>query len=147
MESTMCAKSATWEGAAWVRTRSSPARSSRWWEHSRSNVLNVELRQGSPAASRRGKASTTHTRPAESVRTLKPWPWPTPPHADQSSPVHAHNALSWAFISLHLHAPLQDEGLHSAAWRPSESILMALKGNLCRILQMDFGEFTFHALR
>ena len=38
-------------------------------------------------------------------------------------------------------------GLHSAAWRPSESILMALKGNLCRILQMDFGEFTFHALR
>jgi uncharacterized protein len=29
MESTMCAKSATWEGAAWVRTRSSPARSSR----------------------------------------------------------------------------------------------------------------------
>src|SRR5215203_3394636 len=58
-------------------------------------------------------------------------------------PVHAHNALSWAFISLHLHAPLQDEGLHSAAWRPSESILMALKGNLCRIPQMDFREFTF----
>jgi hypothetical protein len=29
MESTMCAKCITWEGAAWVRTRSSPARSGR----------------------------------------------------------------------------------------------------------------------
>jgi hypothetical protein len=88
----MCARTATtWEGAAWVRTRSSPARSGRWWEHSRSNVLNVELRPGSPAASRRGKLSTTHTRPAESVRTLKPWPKPWVPHTDQNTPVHAHN--------------------------------------------------------
>jgi hypothetical protein len=44
------------------------------WEHSRSNVLNVELHPGLPAANRRGKASTIHTRLAESVRTLKPWP-------------------------------------------------------------------------
>jgi hypothetical protein len=29
VESTMCAKSTTWEGAEWVRTRSSPARSGR----------------------------------------------------------------------------------------------------------------------
>jgi uncharacterized protein len=79
-ESTMCAKSATWEGAAWVRTRSSPARSSRWWEHSRSNVLNVELRQGSPAANRRGNPSMIHTRLGESVSTVKPWPKPWVPH-------------------------------------------------------------------
>src|SRR5918992_578095 len=56
MESTMCPKSATGEGAAWVPTRSSPARSGRCGEHSRSNVLNVELRPGSPAAKRRGGA-------------------------------------------------------------------------------------------
>src|SRR5215210_1195308 len=74
MEGTMYAKSASGEGAVWVRTRSSPARSASMWEHSQSNVLNVALRPGSPAASRRGRASTTHTSPAESVRTLKPWP-------------------------------------------------------------------------
>jgi hypothetical protein len=37
---------------------------------------NVELRPASPAANRRGYPSTTHTRPAESVPTLKPWPKP-----------------------------------------------------------------------
>ena len=68
-----------------MSTRSSLARSGRWWEHSRSNVLNVELRPGSPAASQRGAASTTHTRPAESVRMLKPWPKPWAPHTDQNT--------------------------------------------------------------
>jgi hypothetical protein len=33
----------------------------------------------SPAANRRGKPCRTHTRPAESVPTLKPWPKPWPP--------------------------------------------------------------------
>jgi hypothetical protein len=87
----MCAKSATdGEGAAWVSTRNLPARSGSMWGHSRSNVLNVGLRPALPAANRRGKASTTHTRLAESVRTLKPWPWPTPPRADRNTPVHSH---------------------------------------------------------
>src|SRR5215218_2429387 len=136
MASTMCGKTATWEGAAWVSTGSSPARSGRWWEHSRSNALNVGLPLGTPAASRRGKASTTHTRPAESVRTLKPWHWPTPPHADQSSPVHAHNAQETrAFISLHLHAAPQHVDPRPPWWMRSQAILASLVGDLCRILQ------------
>ena len=80
-----------------MSTRSSLARSGRWWEHSRSNVLNVELRPGSPAASQRGAASTTHTRPAESARTLKPWPKPWAPHTDQNTLVHAHKPKTGAF--------------------------------------------------
>jgi hypothetical protein len=80
----------TWEGGAWVTTRSSPARSGRSGEHSRSNVLNVELRPGSPAANRRGKASTTHTRPAESLRTLKPWPKPWAPLIPTRTPRSTH---------------------------------------------------------
>src|SRR5215218_7891839 len=94
MECTMCAKSATWKVAAWVRTRSSPARSGRWWEHSQSNVLNVELRPGSPAANRRGNPGTTHTRLAESVRTVKPWPKPWMPHTDENAPVDAPTDLN-----------------------------------------------------
>jgi hypothetical protein len=97
MESSKCLKTATWGGAVWVLTRSSPARSDRWWEHSRSNVLNVELRQGLPAAKRRGNPSTIHTRPAESVRTVKPWV----PHTNKNIPVHAHND--------------QDRGIHLPA--------------------------------
>src|SRR5215211_3867571 len=110
MESTMCAKSATWEGAAWMPTRSSPAKSGRCGEHSRSNVLNVELRQGSPAANRRGEAPTTHTKPAESVPTVKPWPKPWVPHTDQNSPVHAHKPRTGAFISLQINPPQDVEG-------------------------------------
>ena len=70
----MLAKAASWEGAAWVSTGSLPARGESMWEHSRSNVLNVVLLPALPAASREEKRSTTHTRLAESVRTLKPWP-------------------------------------------------------------------------
>jgi hypothetical protein len=124
----MYMKSATWEGAAWVTTRSSPARSGRWLEHSRSNALNVELRAGSPAASRRGEASTTHTRHVESVHTVKPWPKPCLPHTDQNTPDHAHKPRTGAFISVHLHAPPLDVVVAHAACRPSEAILEALGG-------------------
>ena len=105
MESTMCAKSATGEGAAWVPTTSSPVRSGRWWEHSRSNVLNVELRPGSPVANRRGKPSTTHTRPAESLRTLKPWPkpWQPPTRTVRSTHISSGREHSSACISIHHH--------------------------------------------
>src|SRR5215203_3304717 len=51
-----------------------------------------------------------------------------------------------AFMSLHLHTPLPDVDLHHATWRPSGAILPALRATLCRIPQMDFSEFTFHAL-
>jgi hypothetical protein len=124
----MYTKSATWEGAAWVTTRSSPARSGRWLEHSRSNALNVELRAGSPAASRRGEASTTHTRHVGSVHTVKPWPKPCLPHTDQNTPDHAHKSRTGAFISVHLHAPPLDVVVAHAACRPSEAILEALGG-------------------
>ena len=102
----LCAqKSATWEAAAWMPTTSSPARSTRCGEHSRSNVLNVELRLGSPAASRRARASTTHTRPVESVPTVKPRPKPRArliatrtARFTHTSPGPEH---SFAYISMH----------------------------------------------
>jgi hypothetical protein len=147
MESSMYTKSATWEGAACVTTRSSPARSGRWLEHSRSNALNVKLRAGSPAASRRGATSTTHTRHVESVHTVKPWPKPCLPHTDQNTPDHAHKPRTGAFISVHLHAPplmlwslTRCAGPQKASSRLSESYI-------CRIVDMNFGEFPFHELR
>jgi hypothetical protein len=79
-----------------------PGQEQQMREHSRSNVPNVELRPGSHAANRRVNPATTHTRPAESVRTLKPWPPPTrtprsthislgPEHTSPYISIHNHN--------------------------------------------------------
>jgi hypothetical protein len=39
-----------------------------------------------------------------------------------------------------------EKSLAYAAWRPLEAILVALRGGLCRIVQVNFRECTFHAL-
>ena len=52
------------------------------------------------------------------------------------------------FAFLHIHpAPQHVEILSHAAWRASEAILAGLKGDLCRIVHPNFGEYPFHALR
>jgi hypothetical protein len=47
------------------------------------------------------------------------------------------------FVSVHLHAPPQYVDPSHAACRPSEAILAALRGDLCKILQKDFREYLF----
>jgi hypothetical protein len=74
-------------------------------EHSRSNVPNVALRPGSPAANRRVNPATTHTRPAESLRTLKPWPkpWAPPARTPRSRHISPGPEHSSPYISIHNH--------------------------------------------
>jgi hypothetical protein len=55
-------------------------------------------------------------------------------------------AIAGSFIWLHLHAPPLDVVVAHAACRPSEGIISPLRGDLCTILDMNFGEYLFHAL-
>src|SRR5215208_6502164 len=84
-----------------------PGEERQMWGALSVHVLNVELRPGSPAANRRGKASTTHTRPAESLRTVKPWPKPwaplIPTRTPRSTHIRAGPEQSSACISIHHH--------------------------------------------
>jgi len=83
-----------------------PGEERQMWGALSVHVLNVELRPGSPAANRRGKASTTHTRPAESLLTLKPWPKPWPPPTRTTRSRHISlggQEHSPPYISIHNH--------------------------------------------
>src|ERR687897_1680190 len=60
---------------------------------------------GPPATNRKGKAPTTHTRPAESLRTLKPWPklWPPPTRTPRSRHISLGPEHSSAYKSIQHH--------------------------------------------
>ena len=57
-----------------------PGQECQMWGAFTVHALNVELCQGSPTANRRGHPSKTHTKPAESLRTVKHWHKPWVPH-------------------------------------------------------------------
>jgi hypothetical protein len=48
---------------------------------------------------------------------------------------------------LHIHPAPQDVDPSDRARRPSDGLLAAFKGDLCKMLDVDFREFTFQALR
>jgi hypothetical protein len=51
------------------------------------------------------------------------------------------------FVTMHIHPAPQHVDPTHAAWRASEAILSALRGYLCRILHLNFREFTFYEVR
>src|SRR5215211_55342 len=68
-------------------------------------------------------------------------------HTPSGTPRTTHISLrTGVFVCLHLHAPPQYVDPRPAALTASEAILGPLVGGLCKILQVNFGEFTFHAV-
>ena len=56
-------------------------------------------------------------------------------------------AIARAFISLHIHPAPQHADPGERVRRALDSLLAALRADLCRLLDMNFRENIFHALR